>query len=263
MGIYVALTFFVAILLLTMPKLINHKLNYAPIEWDDNGAPRSTQFDDPYFCAENGMLESQYVFCGGNELKRRWQGLSESQAGTFTIGETGFGSGLNFLCTWLLWQEWAPKSWTLQYVSIDQFPLNKEDLDKILRLWPELNKYADLLVGQYSKLINQNEHISFDQGKIKLSLITKHVVLALDDMRKENYGVDAWYLDGFAPAKNPEMWSDDVFAKMAPLSKAGTTVSTYTSTGFVRRGLIKNRFETVRAPGFGRKRHMLKGKYCL
>ncbi|HLF67500.1 MAG TPA: tRNA (5-methylaminomethyl-2-thiouridine)(34)-methyltransferase MnmD, partial [Gammaproteobacteria bacterium] len=229
-----------------MATTTNNKISYSEFTWDDNGRPRSVQFDDQYFCKQNGLSEFQHVFCEGNELRARWESLPKSGSGIFTIAEAGFGTGLNFLCTLPLWQEYGPPNWTLLYVSIDQFPLCDEDLNKALKLWPQLSDYARALTRQYSTMINQNRQASFLGGKVKLTLITKHVLRALDDMRKENNRVDAWYLDGFAPSKNPEMWSGDVFAKMALLSGEGTTVSTYTAAGFVRRGLIQNGFKTTR-----------------
>ena len=131
------------------------QLVYSQVEWSKNGVPRSVQFDDFYFCTENGLYESQYVFCEGNNLKERWQYTSDTSQTTFTIGEIGFGSGLNFLCTWQLWQKYAPKNWILHYISIDQFPLRAEDFYQARDLWTEFKDLSDALGKQYDRLIHK------------------------------------------------------------------------------------------------------------
>ncbi len=242
------------------------KNEIANVTWDENGLPHSTLFDDKYFCQENGLAESQYIFCEGNRLEERWNALSAENTIKFTIAETGFGSGLNFLCAWKLWKKCSPKNSLLHYISIDQYPLSPEDLSKSLKIWPTLNHYSDQLVKYYSSgrdtslstKNNQIQQLYFDEKSIKLTLIFDHVLGALDNFPKNN-PVDAWFLDGFAPSKNPEMWSDEVFSHVADLSHKGTTFATFTVAGFVRRGLNNQGFTTIKTKGFGKKRQMLQG----
>ncbi|MCA9406447.1 MAG: tRNA (5-methylaminomethyl-2-thiouridine)(34)-methyltransferase MnmD [Candidatus Omnitrophica bacterium] len=233
-------------------------IEFADIDWDNNGLPHSRSFNDKYFCQENGLAESYHVFCGGNELSLRWQALAENSTGTFTITETGFGSGLNFLCAWQLFQDTAPSGWTLRYISIDRFPLRREDLSRALNLWPELKTFSDQLLSHYHPTDSKIETSVFSDKRIHLTLLFDEVSTALADISKDTR-VDAWFLDGFAPACNPFMWSADVFHNMARLSHKETTVSTFTVAGIVKQGLRNAGFKVQKAPGFGRKRHMLKG----
>lgn len=216
-------------------------------------------YDDKYFCTENGLLESEYVFCGGNRLSERFKQLSESEV--FTIGETGFGTGLNFLTAWKLWRENAPASARLQFLSFDRYPLTREELARSLASWPSLHPLAAELVGQYQPASGSLCTLTFDDGRVTLVLCFDDVLKALDQFMTGGHTVNAWFLDGFAPAKNPEMWSDEVFKRMAALSTEGTTVSTFTVAGFVRRGLNSRGFQTAKPPGFGRKRQMLEGVF--
>lgn len=232
---------------------------YTRLRWDENGLPHSVMFDDKYFCQQSGYDEGLHVFCGGNRLKERFEGLSSSEP--FVIGETGFGTGLNFLCAWELFERHAPAGAKLHYVSLDQFPLNAGDLKRALNLWPRLSRYAEQLTAQYPSVDAFVPPVEFAGGRVKLMLIYDHVVSALAEMKRRGYRMDAWFLDGFSPAKNKEMWSDDVFSGIAALSRPGTTVATFTSAGDVRRGLMKHGFRMEKAPGFGRKRHMLRGEF--
>lgn len=232
---------------------------FSHITWDDHGLPRSVIYDDKYFCTENGLLESEYVFCGGNRLRERFTRLSDSDV--FTIGETGFGTGLNFLTAWKLWRESAPVSACLRFFSFDRYPLSQAELARSLGSWPSLSGEAAELVAQYRPEEGTVQTLSFDDGRVVLTLCFDDVLNALDRFRDERCTVNAWFLDGFAPSKNPEMWSDDVFRRMAVLSAEGTTVSTFTVAGFVRRGLNACGFRTTKPAGFGRKRQMLEGVF--
>ncbi|MBP9854683.1 MAG: tRNA (5-methylaminomethyl-2-thiouridine)(34)-methyltransferase MnmD [Candidatus Omnitrophica bacterium] len=239
--------------------MFSNDISYTQLRWDENGLPHSVMFDDKYFCQESGYEEGLHVFCGGNHLEERFKKLSSTEP--FLIGETGFGTGLNFLCAWQLFEQNAPLSTTLHYISIDQFPLNKQDLQRALSLWPQLKKYSEQLIEHYPSIGDEEQTIVLSDGRVKLSLIYDHVLKGLDQMSRKHYYVDAWFLDGFAPAKNEEMWSKDVFVGIGALSRPGTTIATFTSAGDVRRGLIEQGFNMEKAPGFGRKRHMLKGEY--
>ncbi len=239
------------------------ELEQAQISWDENGLPHSTQFDDKYFCIENGLLESQYIFCEGNALQSRFENLSSEAPGIFIIVETGFGTGLNFCCAWQLWKQHAPQNWQLQYVSMDLYPLSQEQLKTSLALWPGITDFTQPLVKMYPSLINESRYeLSFEKTRVKLVLLFDHVNDALSQLIEDKCVADAWFLDGFDPAKNPHMWSEDVFSRMAKMSNLQTTLSTFSVAGFVRRGLTAQGFTVEKIKGFGRKRHMLKGFYA-
>lgn len=228
------------------------------ITWDEQGLPHSTIYDDHYFCKNDGLKESKYTFCDGNNLRERFVNLSSQSSGIFTIVETGFGTGLNFLCVWELWHSFAPPSWQIQYISLDKHPLTKNQLAQALRLWPELLPYSEQLSKQYPTAFNKECLLTFE--KVSLRLLFSDVCDALTLLNQEGVVADAWFLDGFAPSKNPDMWAIDVFRRMAISSTAETTFATFTAAGEVRRNLQKNGFDVVKAKGFGVKRHMLKGK---
>jgi tRNA 5-methylaminomethyl-2-thiouridine biosynthesis bifunctional protein len=197
-----------------------------------------------------------------NHLRQRWQTLS---SGHFTIVETGFGTGLNFLCAWQLWNECAPPTAQLHFVSIEKFPLALSDLTRALRLWPQLSREADLLLAQYEGLAPGFHKLVFDQGRISLTLLIGDVSQMLPQLKRHHsrMRVDAWFLDGFTPVKNPDMWQQALFDDMAALSDKGATFATFTSAGDVRRGLEKAGFEVHKAEGYGRKREMLCGQYGI
>ncbi len=236
------------------------KNRYAKVDFDKEGAPHSILFDDKYFCQENGLAESQYIFCENNYLKERWSRLAAKVSEIFIIGETGFGSGLNFLCAWKLWDEVSPKNQILHYISIEKYPLSKKDLTQSLDVWSQLKPYAQQLINQYNPSNDSIQTLEFSNKTIRLTIIFKDILEALSDFPNVQ-PVDAWFLDGFAPAKNPDMWSNTVFSYMKNLSIKGTTLATFTVAGNVRRGLNNHGFKTVKIKGFGRKRHMLQGTF--
>lgn len=234
--------------------------------WRDDGQPVSAQFDDPYFSVDNGLEESRYVFLHNNGLPQRWLGRNRP----FRIVETGFGTGLNFLMTWQCWRAHqdtsCPQRW-LHFTSIEKFPMSREQLSRALALWPELADLTPQLLADYPPATGGFHHLSWPQEKISLTLIFADVHDALPQLSGP---VHAWYLDGFAPARNPQMWSDDLFRNMRRLSQshpaqyAGedvATVATFTSAGLVRRGLLGAGFNIARVPGYGRKREMLAGSF--
>ena len=237
------------------------KNKYAEVSFDKEGLPYSLLFDDKYFCQENGLAESQYIFCENNSLKERWCQLAANVSDTFIIGETGFGSGINFLCAWKLWDEVSPKNQKLHYISVEKYPLSKEDLTQSLDIWTELKPYSSLFIKQYNPSNKVIQTLTFNKKTVQLTIIFKDILEALNNF-PNTQPVDAWFLDGFAPAKNPDMWSNTVFSYMKDLSRQGTTLATFTVAGDVRRGLNNNGFKTFKVKGFGRKRHMLKGTFC-
>jgi len=177
-------------------------LQISQIGWID-GLPHSVEFDDKYYCEENGLKESEHVFCDGNKLKDRFKALDNSEEAIFTIAETGFGTGLNFLSAWKQFVEHAPVNAQLHFISIDQFPLSKDDLARALSFWGELSHYSRSLIDQYPSPEEPIYELNFDSGRIKLTLIFEHVLKALD---RVDQSIDAWFLDGFAPPeKSPDV----------------------------------------------------------
>jgi tRNA 5-methylaminomethyl-2-thiouridine biosynthesis bifunctional protein len=219
-----------------------------------NGQPYSTAFDDVYFSSDDGLLETEYVFIQGNALISRWQSLADS---SFTILETGFGTGLNFLCACKAWLEHAPANALLHFTSVEKYPLNPADMHKALQHWPALQPIPDTLLTQYETLLNTGTTTLFN-NRIRLQVLFGD---ATECLSKINTKADAWFLDGFAPSKNPQMWQPALFEQMARLSHSETTFATFTSAGVVRRGLAAAGFKVNKQPGFGKKREMISGYF--
>ncbi len=234
-------------------------MNYAKPDWRD-GQPYSPDFDDVYFSADNGVEETEHVFIQHNQLLQRFSSLS-AQNNAFVIAETGFGSGLNFLVSAKHWLEIADPSACLYYYSVENTPFTPEDLALAHVFWPDLKALADELQMQYQVAAAGFHTFDLFQGRIKLVLMLGEVEPMLQQMHlPANSRVDAWFLDGFAPSLNPGMWSDEVFSQIARLSYVGTTFSTYTAAGVVKRGLIEVGFAVKKVAGCAKKRHNLCGE---
>lgn len=230
------------------------------IEWRD-GQPYSIQFQDVYFSSDNGLAETDYVFLQGNNLASRFQQFSSfqpSESKKFTIIETGFGTGLNFLCAARLWLSIAPQNVRLHFISTEKYPLTYSDIVAAQSLWPDLSPVSTEFLVSYKKLADGSATAYLFDERIELTLLIGDANITLKDL---NITADAWFLDGFAPAKNPGMWQAELFSHMARLSKPGTTFATFTSAGLVRRGLQAAGFKVNKHPGFGKKREMLIGRY--
>ncbi|WP_434557995.1 bifunctional tRNA (5-methylaminomethyl-2-thiouridine)(34)-methyltransferase MnmD/FAD-dependent 5-carboxymethylaminomethyl-2-thiouridine(34) oxidoreductase MnmC [Pseudomonas sp. Z4-20] len=230
--------------------------HHAQLDWDDQGLPRSRLFDDVYFSDRSGLEETRYVFLAQNNLAERFAALADD--GRLVIGETGFGTGLNFLCAWQLFEQCAPAGARLHFVSVEKFPLGPEDLRRALALWPELKFQADQLLGQYVAIHQGFQRMTLADGRVTLTLLIGD---ALEQLPQLDAPIDAWFLDGFAPAKNPEMWTAELFAELARLAAPGATLSTFTSTGWVRRRLNAAGFKMKRTPGIGHKWEILRGVF--
>jgi tRNA 5-methylaminomethyl-2-thiouridine biosynthesis bifunctional protein len=225
----------------------------AVLEWRD-GLPYSTAFDDVYFSSDDGLLETEYVFIQGNALISRWQSLAKN---SFTILETGFGTGLNFLCACKYWLEHTPANAVLHFTSVEKYPLSRVYMHKAQQHWPTLKPIADELLTQYEALLNTGTAMLFND-RIRLQVLLGD---ATECLSKLDTKADAWFLDGFAPSKNPEMWQQALFEQMARLSHSKTTFATFTSAGIVRRGLEAAGFKVNKQPGFGKKREMISGYF--
>lgn len=231
-------------------------ISHAQLDWDEHGNPISRAFADVYFSNESGLAETRHVFLVQNQLQERFTALGAD--GRLVIGETGFGTGLNFLCAWQLFQACASPTARLQFVSVEKFPLSRADLERALALWPELKTFADQLLAQYVAIHEGFQRLVFDNGRVTLTLLIGD---ALERLPQLDGPIDAWFLDGFAPAKNPEMWTPDLFAELARLAAPDSTISTFTSTGWVRRSLNAAGFKMKRVPGIGHKWEVLKGRF--
>lgn len=227
----------------------------ADLVWMDGDQPFSSRFDDVYFSRESGLDETRHVFLTHNRLSERWSSLGAGEH--FCIAETGFGTGLNFLAAWQLWETCAPPDTFLHFVSTEKYPLSRPDLQRALAIWPELDGLSAELLTQYQDLTPGWQHFSFAGGRITLTLLIGDL---FDTLPQLDAAVDAWFLDGFAPARNPDMWQPALYQRMAELSRPGATVATFTSVGDVRRGLIAAGFAMQKVKGFGRKREMLCGQ---
>lgn len=217
------------------------------------GAPRSVQFDDIYFSDLNGLEETRYVFLESNNLPEAWSGLDD-----FTIVETGFGTGLNFLSAWKLFEETSEPSQTLDFVSVEKYPLTPAEIREILDPWADFFEgRIETMLAQYPIRIAGFHRIKIN-SKITLTLIFDDMSYALPKLKAR---VDCWFLDGFTPAKNPEMWSDALFQQMVRLSHDGTTYATFTAARAVCDGLKSVGFSVQKKKGFGYKSTMISGAY--
>jgi tRNA 5-methylaminomethyl-2-thiouridine biosynthesis bifunctional protein len=241
-------------------------LQPAKICWNGN-IPEAEIFGDIYFSRENGLEESSYVFLDGNRLRERWQNLPAKTS--FIIGETGFGTGLNFLLAWQLWQETATPDTQLFFISTELHPLTKDDLERALSVWPELTPLADKLLAHYPSLTPGFHWLRFTEDRVTLLLLLGDANDSLPQLRDSQHhdfidnpwSVDAWFLDGFAPAKNPQLWHDSILQHISRLSTSGTTLATFTAAGQVRRELQTQGFIVEKVPGYGRKREMIVAQF--
>lgn len=223
--------------------------------FDDQGRLIAPKYDDVYFSAEDGLAETRHVFLEGNHLAERFAAMKPGTR--FTIGETGFGTGLNFLAAWQLFEQYAPADAQLEFVSVEGLPLGAEQIRRALSPWQELLVYRDALLQQWGPLWLGMHRFRFSQGRVRLILLVGEVARVLHSI---GASVDAWFLDGFAPSRNPEMWSEAVFIEIGRLSASEATLATYTAAGFVRRGLESVGFDIEKQPGFGTKRDMTVGQ---
>jgi tRNA 5-methylaminomethyl-2-thiouridine biosynthesis bifunctional protein len=235
-------------------------LHHARLDWNEAGTPVSSDFGDVYFSNDNGLSETRYVFLQQNRLPARF---SHHDSDSFVIGETGFGTGLNFLATMAAFLEQAPQTGNgarLHFISFEKYPLTQRDLSKALAAWPELAPLSQDLIAQWPLPVQGCHRLQFAKGRIRLDLWFGDIKEMLPQVPHQEGGlVDAWYLDGFSPAKNPEMWTQALFDGLARLARPDASIATFTCAGFVRRGLIAAGFAMKKVKGHGSKREMLIG----
>jgi tRNA 5-methylaminomethyl-2-thiouridine biosynthesis bifunctional protein len=224
-----------------------------PVEWGDDGTPRSSRFDDIYRPAQGGLQQARAAFLDGCGLPAAWAGQPQ-----WRILETGFGLGLNFLATWRAWQHDAQRPAMLHYVGIEAWPVSREDLLRSAAAFPELQALAQTLAQQWWGLVTGFHRLSFDNGRVLLTLCIGDVQPMLHELA---FRADSVYLDGFEPLRNPAMWSPATFKGVARLCRRGTGIATWSASGEVRRSLQGCGFRIEKVAGFVPKRHRLQGSY--
>lgn len=237
----------------------------ADLDWRSDGAPVSQKFGDIYFSTDGGASEARTVFLSACGLPEAW--LNRSR---FLIGELGFGTGLNFLATWQLWNQslsdvpptkkdldLSLASRRLHFVSIEKYPLSKDELKRALRAWPQFQSLSERLVAQWPDQVKGVHRLELSDN-VTLTLYFEDVERALGAMA---FQADCWFLDGFSPAQNPAMWSNSVLSRVGSLSRPGARLSTFSVAGKVREGLQKAGFDVSKHDGFGRKRHRLEAVF--
>ncbi|APD94543.1 methyltransferase [Alteromonas mediterranea] len=240
------------------------KSKHAQVHFNESGTPVADHFDDVYFSNDSGIDETQHVFVAGNDLLERWQ---QWRNPTFVIAETGFGTGLNFLVAMRAFNEFKATNPNhplkhLYFITTEKFPLPQQDMQRALEAFPALKDEAQALASLYPMGLEGCHRLHFDNHSTTLDLWIGDVHELLPQWHSPVNGlIDAWFLDGFAPSKNPDMWTDVLFSQMARLSKTGTTFGTFTAAGIVKRGLAGVGFDIKKRKGFGRKRDMLTGVF--
>ncbi|HYD96328.1 MAG TPA: bifunctional tRNA (5-methylaminomethyl-2-thiouridine)(34)-methyltransferase MnmD/FAD-dependent 5-carboxymethylaminomethyl-2-thiouridine(34) oxidoreductase MnmC [Noviherbaspirillum sp.] len=233
---------------MTVHRLVPATLSYS------GGVPYAEAFGDVYHSADGGLAQARHVFLGGNGLPARWRGRSH-----FTILETGFGLGLNFLATWQAWRADGDAPARLHYVAVEKHPFAAADLAQLHAQWPELAELSAQLRAAWPPLIAGFHRLMLDGGRVALTLVFGDIAHCLPQIAA---AADAFYLDGFAPSKNPEMWAPQVLSRLNRIAAPGATAATYTVSAAVRRVLAEGGFVCEKRPGFGRKRDMLAARFA-
>ena len=232
-----------------MARLLLHP----ELDWTDAGAPHARRHGDVYFSAQDGLAETRAVFLKGCGLPEAWEGRT-----AFTVAETGFGTGLNFLALWQLWRAHRPSpAAQLTFVSFEAYPLRREDAARALAAWPELGDLAAALTARWPEPVRGVRSIEFPEDCVRLIL---HLGEIRETLPQSTFKADAWFLDGFSPAKNDDMWHAGLYPAIAARSAPGARLGTFTVAGAVRRGLSDAGFEVSKAEGHGRKRERLEAR---
>ncbi len=220
-------------------------ISTANVSFNQEGLPISEEFDDIYFDHNDKTSQSEYVFIQGNQIPKIWE-MAEPED-EFVILETGFGTGLNFLLTlqkFIDFKQQNQSTLTLRFISTEKFPLSHKDLSKALAALPELSELSEQLLAQYSYESIVGKPMRFAEGAVSLQIYFCDSTQALTKIEPSTSGfVDAFYLDGFAPSRNPQMWQPALFAQLARVAKKGASLSTFTVAGQVKRDLVAAGFK--------------------
>ena len=209
----------------------------------------SRWYDDIYFDKIDGVKEKEHVYLNANDLANRIM-LSDK----LCIAELGFGTGLNFILTWRLWKKNRKPNSSLTYISFEKAPLSKKEMTRVYKKFKELNDFSDQLIQKLTDNYKTNRTIYFKSENINLILIYDDFSL----LTNFDFKADIWFLDGFAPSKNPEVWDNSYYKNIYNRTNLKGSLSTFTSSGLVRRGLALAGFRVTKVSGFGQKREMLK-----
>ena len=229
------------------------KLQPARLEFTADGTPFSAAYGDVYHSAHGGPAQARHVFLGGNDLPQRWQGRDR-----FVILETGFGLGLNFLATWRAWRDDPQRCRRLHFVSFEKHPFTAADLAVAQQAWPEFAALASELQQRWPPLTPGIHRLFLDDRRITLTLVFGD---AKTQLRAVDAGVDAFFLDGFSPARNPALWTPEICRALARLAAPAATLATWSVAGHVRDALAAAEFDLAKRPGFAGKREMLVGRF--
>lgn len=224
----------------------------ARLEWAADGTPRSCDYDDVYHSTEGGLAQTRHVFLAGNSLPQRWQGRHR-----FTILETGFGLGLNFLATWQAWRNDPQRCERLHFVSTELHPFTRDDLVALHTHWPELAELAAQLQAAWPPLTAGYHHLLLEGGRVALTLLFGD---ARDTLEQLDGRADAIYLDGFAPRKNPQLWSPEFLQLLTRHAAPGATLASWCVAGEVRTALGACGWTLRKRPGYAHKWQMLTGQ---
>ncbi|MHB1401932.1 MAG: bifunctional tRNA (5-methylaminomethyl-2-thiouridine)(34)-methyltransferase MnmD/FAD-dependent 5-carboxymethylaminomethyl-2-thiouridine(34) oxidoreductase MnmC [Thiobacillus sp.] len=225
----------------------------ACLEFKD-GVPYSAAYGDIYHSADGGAGQARHVFLHGCDLPHRWAGR-----GSFVVLETGFGTGLNFLTTWAAWRDDPQRPARLHFLSVEKHPFCADDLARLHALWPEFSALSDEILANWPTLTPGFHRIALDGGRVQLTLMLGD---AHDCLPQVQAGVDAFYLDGFAPDCNADLWQPRLFDALAKLARPGAVAASYTVAAVVRQGLTQAGFACEKRAGFGRKRHCLSARHA-
>jgi len=236
-------------------------LDAAELRWSDD-LPTSTHYNDRYFSVDDGLEESRYVFIDGANVRGQWQRAQQQKLTDSSIMELGFGSGLNFLATLDAWQHWRNKQPTapltsLRYYAIEKHPMRRADLKRTLQRWHRRLPVSQQLIDRFPPRIRGQHRLSFCDDSVELILLFDDVRTAFSELVVSEPFLDAIYLDGFAPARNPVMWNFGVLQRLAELSRPRATLATFSAVGDLRRGLERVGYRVEKRRGFARKREML------
>lgn len=231
-----------------MPRLTPARLSFR-----DDGTPWSETYQDIYHSNCGGLAQARAVFVAGNELPTRWQGREH-----FTIVETGFGLGLNFLATWAAWRLDPARCERLHFVSTELHPFPRDDLATAHAAHGDVAALSTELLAHWPPLTPGFHRLHLEGGRVTLTLLFGDACHTLPQLDAH---ADAFYLDGFSAAHNPEMWSEELIAQLARLAAADATLATWSARGALRRALIAAGFDCSRRRGFAAKSQMLAGRF--
>ncbi|OLP44273.1 tRNA (5-methylaminomethyl-2-thiouridine)(34)-methyltransferase MnmD [Rhizobium oryziradicis] len=220
------------------------------LTWQEGDMPYSTAFGDHFYCQTDGRLECGHVFLAGNDLPQRWNGAQD-----FRIGELGFGTGLNAMETWRQWKLYRQPGQKLTFTSFELYPMRGQDIDRALSHWPEIDGERQHFVSLWPEAPSGQVQLDLDE-QTRLIVVCGDALTSLNSWQEP---FDAWYLDGFAPSRNADMWSIELMTRLCQLTREGGRFATYAAAGFVRRNLVAAGFQVERRKGFAGKREMLCG----